>query len=481
MTFISVEYYIFLVGIVILYYIAPIRYRWIVLLAANFLFYFTVGRSGIILFIVLIGISYLGGIVLDKSETRLSLRAKQFLLCFILAICFPLAMVKGNALLQKDFSNEGFLFAVPAGLSFFTIQMVAYLIDIYRGEGRAQYNFFKYALFISFFPQIVQGPIPRYKQLMPQLESGKRLDTDNITYGLYLLLWGFFLKFMIADKAGIIVNIVFDHYQIYKGIYVVIAGILYSLQLYADFQACTKLAQGTAMLFGIRLINNFNHPYFSKSIKEFWGRWHISLSSCLKDYIYIPLGGNRKGIIRKYINIMMTFLVSGMWHGSGFRFLAWGGLHALYQIVGAVTKPVREKIFMWLGFGKGCTARRIIRIVTTFLLTALAWIIFRADSLRQGLYMIRSIFTVFNPWILFNDSLLDFGLDWEEIIILMLSVMILMAVGFLQEKGICIKKRIQNQPPVVRWIIYGAAVISIVVFGSYGVGFNSQDFIYGGF
>ena len=145
MTFISVEYYIFLVGIVILYYIAPIRYRWIVLLAANFLFYFTVGRSGIILFIVLIGISYLGGIVLDKSETRLSLRAKQFLLCFILAICFPLAMVKGNALLQKDFSNEGFLFAVPAGLSFFTIQMVAYLIDIYRGEGRAQYNFFKYA------------------------------------------------------------------------------------------------------------------------------------------------------------------------------------------------------------------------------------------------------------------------------------------------------------------------------------------------
>lgn len=483
MTFVSIEYYLFLFCILVFYYLFPLKHRWFVLLAGNFSFYWVAGKGGRKMFLALVLLSYLCGILVEKLRENSSLFLRRVSLWgSLLLVSIPLLTIKeGNYLIQRYLHHGGWSFVVPLGLSFFTVQIAAYFVDIYHGKIQAEKNPFKYALFISFFPQIVQGPIPRYNQLAPQLLEGHRFMPQNITYGLHLILWGFFLKFVIADKAAVLVNTVFDRPDLYKGVYVLVAGSLYSLQLYTDFQACTKLAQGAAMLFGIRLINNFNQPYFSRSIKEFWGRWHLSFSSCLKDYVYIPLGGNRKGRLRKYINLLATFLVSGAWHGSGYRFLVWGGLHGIYQILGDFTLPTRKKLYSVLGFSEYSSVRHFLQSLCTFFLTTIAWIIFRADSLRKALSMIASIFTVYNPWILFNDSIFSLGLSWKELLVLACSLGILFWVSLKQEQGVSISHTILKQPLMIRWIIYALTVVIIAVFGTYGFGFNVQDFIYGGF
>lgn len=484
MTFVSPEYYFFLFGLLLLYYLFPLKYRWLVLLAGNFFFYWIAGKGGRRMFLALVLLSYLLGIVIEKTRQKSSslFLRRAVLVGALILVGIPLFTIKEcNYLIQRYLHHSGWIFAVPLGLSFFTVQIAAYFVDLYYDRVVAEKNPLKYALFLSFFPQIVQGPIPRYQQLAPQLFQGHRFTHENITYGMHLILWGFFLKLLIADKAALLVNTVFDNSELYQGVYVLVAGIFYSLQLYTDFQACTKLAQGTSMLFGIRLINNFNHPYFSRSIKEFWGRWHLSFSSCLKDYVYIPLGGNRKGRLRKYINLMLTFFVSGAWHGSGYRFLVWGGLHGFYQILGESTLTIRKKLYSLFGFSENSLVRHFIQSLCTFFLTTIAWIIFRANNLQQAIKMISSIFMVWNPWVLFNDSIFSLGLSWKEMFILLCALSVLFLVSWKQEHGVSISQTISHQPLLVRWSVYILVVLVIVVFGTYGFGFNAQDFIYGGF
>lgn len=390
---------------------------------------------------------------------------------------YPAYLYTAEYFLKKDHTGV----VVSVGLSFFTMQIIAYLVDIYRGKVTAQRNPLKYALFVSFFPQILQGPIPRYDQLEPQLITGHKFDEDGFVKGFMLIIWGFFLKLMIADKAGVVVDALFDDYAAYEGSYVLVAGTLYSIQLYADFLACTSFAQGFAELFGIHLGDNFRHPYFSTSIKEFWGRWHISLSSWLRDYVYIPLGGNRKGKIRKYINLCLTFIVSGIWHGTGWKFVFWGMLHAVYQVVGTLTEKLRDRAYCALGLPEGRKARTYLKRAFTCFFVMLAWIVFRSDTLEQGLFMINSLFTTYNPWILFNDKLLGFGLDWRDWMILILSILIMIRISMMQEQGIVIRDRILRQPLFIRWGIYFAAIVAIILFGTYGYGFEAADFIYGNF
>ncbi|MDE7268559.1 MAG: MBOAT family protein [Lachnospiraceae bacterium] len=332
-----------------------------------------------------------------------------------------------------------------------------------------------------FFPQIVQGPIPRYGQLGEQLYQGHRFDEKCFVKGVQLILWGFFLKLMITNRSAIIVNTIFDNPQKYAGWYVAVGGVLYSLQLYTDFLACITISQGVAGVFGIELVDNFKRPYFSTSVKEFWRRWHISLSEWLRDYIYIPLGGSRKGKIPKFINLIITFLVSGIWHGSGIKFLFWGLMHAVYQIVGEITANIKNRMYIRIGLPEQSGVRTAIKRLGVFVWVTLAWIVFRADSLKNGLLMIKSLFTVYNPWIFFDDELLKMGLDWKEWCILTVSTVILISVSRKQEKGLHIRTLILNNPFYVRWGIYIFAVIIIMIFGIYGIGFNAQDFIYGGF
>lgn len=481
MTFVSFYFYLFLSIVVLAYYLVPRSLRWVTLLIGSLYFYFYISAYSLFKFSILVVsalLCWFFALLQRKAE-----KAKP--LWFLLSMAFtvlPLLFLKeAPFLFTRGTSTMPEWLIAPIGFSFYTLQLISYSVDVYHGKTLPEQNFFKFLLFVSFFPQIIQGPIPRYNQLAPQLEKVHSFDERTFVKGFLLILWGFFLKLCIADKASVIVNTVFDQFPTYQGTYVLIAGILYSFQLYADFLACTSFAQGFAELVGIELVNNFQRPYFSKSIKEFWRRWHISLSSWLKDYVYIPLGGNRKGIARKYLNLLLTFAVSGIWHGAGYKYVFWGLLHGVYQIVGEVLRPIKQLLSRKLHMQEHSCCQAVCQQGCTFILVMLAWIIFRADSLGTGLAMIRSIFTVPNLWILTNDALFSLGLGWKECMVLVICLLVLLSAGFLQEKGIAIREKILCAPLAARWSVYIGAMLFVMLFGTYGYGFDAQAFIYGGF
>ena len=479
MTYITLNYYLFVLAVLIAYYILPLKIRWAALLAGNIGFYLLFYTSGWWVLGITIAISFIGGIMIPSLEGKAK---KTVLFLSILATLIPWFLVKNlNFLLEITVKRDPINWIVPLGISFYTLQLVSYLADVYKGKILPERNIAKFALFASFFPQLIQGPIPRYGQLQNQLITGHRFDENNIVKGFCYVIWGFFLKLMIADKAGVIVDAVFENYPAYSGIYIWAASFLYSIQLYADFLACTTLAQGVAKLFGIDIADNFARPYFAVSIKDFWRRWHLSLSSWLRDYVYIPLGGNRKGTFRKYLFLVITFLVSGIWHGAGYKYLVWGGMHAFYQIAGDFTYRFRERIYKAFHVSEKSGKKRLLKQAGTFLLVNWAWIIFRADTLWLGTRMIKHMFTECNPWVLFNDQIFNLGLGWKEIAVLMLSVLLLRRVGKAHEEGRSVSNMIMSQRLVIRWGIYMTAIIGIMIFGTYGYGFNAQDFIYGGF
>lgn len=233
---------------------------------------------------------------------------------------------------------------LPVGISFYTFQALSYTMDVYRGDIVPERNFFMYALFVSFFPQLVAGPIERSKNLLRQVNQPHVFDYDNMREGLLVILWGFFLKLVVADRVAIIVNTVYGDYPQYGGMYIIVASVLFAIQIYCDFAGYSTIAIGAAKVLGFQLMENFDCPYFSCSIGEFWRRWHISLSSWFRDYLYIPLGGNRRGTLIKYRNIVIVFLVSGLWHGAAATYVMWGLIHGIYQVIGGITKPVRDKL-----------------------------------------------------------------------------------------------------------------------------------------
>ena len=481
MAFIEFDFYIFLAASVVAYYLIPLRWRWISLLVASAAFYGAVCSWSIARCAMLLGtalVCWLASLFMKKRNRG----KKLWLILALLVAALPLLMIKeapfAVQLLHKALPSW---WVAPVGIAFYSLQLVAYTADVYKGKVQPEQNPAKFLLFVSFFPQIIQGPIPRYNQLAPQLSEGHRFEENTFVKGSMLILWGFFLKLCIADKAGIYVDQVFDSFPTYQGMYVLLAGVLYSIQLYTDFLACTTFAQGIAELYGIKLIDNFWHPYFATSIKDFWRRWHISLSSWLRDYIYIPLGGNRKGKLRKYLNLLAAFAVSGIWHGAGYKFLFWGLLHGVYQIVGDATVPVKNFLSAKTGLAVHPNLRKTFDRAVTFILVMLAWIIFRAEHLSTGIQMIRSIFTVQNPWILTNDALFSMGLAWKEWGVLLLCIAILCVVSNRQEKGMHIRDRILSCSIPVRWALYIGMILFVMIFGTYGFGYDAQAFIYGGF
>ena len=504
MDFVSFDFYFFLSIVLVLYYAFPLQKRWGVLLIGSLTYFYLVTRSipAAAVFIGMITLSYALGLaneayrakyvksnIGDTSSTSQSgatqagLTARRLLLTVsIILVLLPLCVVKYSPALycvEELFSLKHGLI-IPVGLSFFTMQIIAYLIDIYKGKISAQHNLLKYMLFVSFFPQILQGPIPRYEQLEPQLVSGHKFDETGFAKGFMLIMWGFFLKLMIADKAKIVVDTIFASPDTYRGAFVLVGGALYSVQLYTDFLACVTLAQGMSQMLGIHLAENFRHPYFARSISDFWGRWHLSLSFWLRDYVYIGLGGSRKGKLRKYLNIVVTFFVSGLWHGNGLRFIVWGMMHAFYQIFGAITKNARDRAVEAIGIPKDSSTRAFLSIICTFLLVTLTRIIYRAPSLSIGLFMVKSMFTTYNPWIFFDDSLLRLGLVWKEWAVLIISIAVHIRVSLWQE-SFCIRDAILELPFCARCAIYALAFTAIMALGTYGYGFNAADFIYRGY
>ena len=371
---------------------------------------------------------------------------------------------------------------LPVGISFYTFQALGYIIDVYRGTIQAEKNFFRYALFVSFFPQLVAGPIERSGNLLRQIDHIEEIPLfsyKRITEGAVLMLWGYFLKMVIADRVSIVVDTVYNSYWMYGSTELIIASVLFAIQIYCDFASYSQIAIGAAKIMGFDLMENFNTPYFASSIKDFWRRWHISLSTWLRDYIYIPLGGSRCSKLKKYRNLMLTFLISGLWHGANWTYVIWGGIHGLYQVIEDATTPVREKIVKKYQMRTDNFSCRFGKIALTFILTDFAWIFFRANHVSDAFTIIARIFTKANPWILFDGSIYDILLSVNEVHILIIALVILFLVDLIRyKKNLTLAGFLNNQNLWFRYAVIFALLFFILIYGQYGPGFSAKQFIY---
>ena len=325
---------------------------------------------------------------------------------------------------------------------------------------------------------MVAGPIERSKNLLKQLAVPKKFSFDNLKEGLLLMLWGFFLKIVIADRAAVLVDAIYGDYVHYQGSYLIVGTLLFAVQVYCDFSGYSTIAMGAAKILGIQLMENFAAPFLSTSVADFWRRWHISLTSWFKDYLYIPLGGGRKGRVRKYVNIMIVFLVSGLWHGADFSYIVWGGLNGFYQVAGEVLKPARDATVRVLHLRRESLGHKLAQVVMTFVLVVFTFIFFRADSFIDACKIILSIFTIRNPWIWVDGSMYEIGLNANNVWLIVVATAILLFADICKVKGITIRKVILKQDYWFRWLFIALSIVVIITFGIWGPNYNEMNFIY---
>lgn len=493
MLFNSIHFLIFFPIVLSLYFILPKKCRGIVLLIASYYFYMSWNPTYALLILFSTASTFLGGILLTKAQEKQKNKKAKWILGSVIAINLAIlfmfkyldfAISNLNTVLSAlhiQIVDNPFDFLLPVGISFYTFQALGYIIDVYRKDIETEKNFLKYALFVSFFPQLVAGPIERSGNLLRQIRNVDKIKISfkKVTGGLIIMLWGFFMKMVIADRIAVVANYAFDNYWKLDSFALIIGAIAFAIQIYCDFASYSTIAIGAARVMGFELMENFNVPYAATSIKDFWNRWHISLSTFFKDYLYFPLGGNRKGKMRTYLNLLIVFLVSGIWHGASWTFIFWGALHGVYQIIGRVTLPAKEKLYDKIGWDRKSFSFKFFKVVCTFILVDIAWIFFRATTLSEAFSYISRIFTQPDPWSLFNGSIFEMGLARPEIIILIFSVVVLLIVDIIKyRKGLCLDQALEKENLPFRWLIIFAMLLAIIVFGAYGVGFDAQDFIY---
>ena len=450
---------IWIIGSVILYYAVPAAFKWIVLLLVSYGYYIYGGGKTVLFLIFSTLITWIAGILIERSQNhKKSILFISLILNFgMLAFIKYLGFVVGTVNTVFHTNMRGMELLMPLGISFFTFQSSGYVIDVYRGKYISEKNPFKYALFVSFFPQIMQGPIGRYDKLSDQLYNSNKFNMDSIINGSERILWGIFKKMIIADWAAVFADAIFNDPEKYK--LVLIGIIIYALQLYADFSGAIDIVIGTAELFGINLGENFRQPFFAKNPSDFWRRWHISLSSWFRDYLYIPLGGNRKGTLRKYLNTIITMAVSGIWHGAGWTYLVWGILHGIYQVIGSVVHSINVK-------KQESRLRNILGVIATFCMTTFAWLFYRANSMTDAVYMLRNIFLL-NPSDLLSIPAGRDGLSFTPyaLCIIAIGAVILLITDILKEKGMDLRGELNALPLPVTIIIFTIILVSIGMFG----------------
>ena len=495
MLFNSIGFMFFMPLVLVAYFCIPKRWRYILLLIASYFFYMCWDSQYAILIAFSTIVTYFGGVLLGYAdEQQKNARIKKWIvIASVMCNIFVLGYFKyfefgvrtiENILRTIGFevSTHTFNIMLPVGISFYTFQALSYVIDVYKGEVKAEKNILKYALFVSFFPQLVAGPIERSKNLLKQVQEVHEIklwNLERIISGAIYMIWGYFMKMVIADRAAILVDTVFDEYYMYGSVELVMAVVWFAIQIYCDFSGYSMIAIGMAKIMGFSLMENFDAPYFSQSIKEVWRRWHVSLSSWFRDYVYIPLGGNRKGKWKKYCNLMITFLVSGLWHGAEWSFVIWGGLHGLYQIIGELTLPIRSKISNALQVNTECFSHKLLKTFITFVLVCFAWIFFRADSVSVAFAYIGKIFTEANIWCLFDGTLYTLGLDQLEMKILVLSTILLFVVDWMKyHKKEMLDTVLLRQNTWFSWGCILGLIFVILVYGVYGPAYDATQFIY---
>ena len=475
MLFNSFEYLIFLPIVVIFYNLFRGKFKNIFLLLASLTFYSFWNVKYTFLMVLSIVITYMTGIYIENNrDSKAKMKLAVFLCFFInLGILFIFKYFNFFMDLAGKISGGNFNIALdlllPVGISFYTFQALGYTIDVYRKDLEAERSLVDYALFVSFFPQLVAGPIERSRNLLPQIKNPKKFSYENLVRGLQLFTYGMFLKLVLADRAAIFVNYTFANYKTYSRGFLIIGAFLFTLQIYCDFYSYSIMAKGSAKILGIDLMDNFKEPLLSKSITEFWRRWHISLSTWFKDYLYIPLGGNRKGSFRKCLNLLIVFLVSGLWHGAELSFVLWGLIHGTFNVIESlfgINKSKRSSIFL-----------DFFRRILTLLIVVFAFIYFRAETIHQGNDYILGIIN--NPW---SNNLLEeitsskFGL--ANLYPLGVGIFILLVFDILKYNRINLGEKIIRLVLPIRWIIYLAFILGIIIFGIYGPEFSESAFIY---
>ena len=480
MLFNSFSFFLFLPIVLVLYMITPKKYRWALLLVASYYFYMSWNATYALLIAFSTLVTYASGIYIYKAKTE-KLKTLIVAISFItnLAILFFYKYFNFfSETIGKAFDVIGMPIdapildlLLPVGISFYTFQALSYTMDVYRNEIKPERHIGIYALFVSYFPQLVAGPIERSKHLLPQLRNLKNFEYDNLRAGLLLMLWGFFKKIVIADRVAILVNTVYNNPGDYTGIETVWAVLFFSVQIFCDFSAYTDIARGVARLMGIDIMNNFNSPYFAKSITEFWRRWHISLSTWFRDYLYIPLGGSRKGLQRTYWNLFIVFLVSGLWHGASMNFVIWGAMHGVFIVLEKMLNKNKQK-------GESSTptlTNKFFNGLFTFSVVTFLWIFFRADTFTDAILVVKNLFN-WNYENLFNGSLFNLGLTANEFLWVLVFIVIMLIVEYYNSFIKSISQLLLQQHIALRWTVYLVFVFIILIFGAYGG--EQQEFIY---
>ena len=431
----------------------------------------------ILILLVTILIDYFAGIYIERVEGQ----KKKALLCVsIVSTCAVLFVFKYLGFFTGSFEGVAGLFGwhvprtvvkiiLPIGLSFHTFQSLSYVVEVYRGRQSAEHNFLIYATYVMFFPQLVAGPIERPQNLLHQFREWHEFNYVNVTMGLKRMAWGFFKKLVVADRLALYVNDVYGAPRNFNGLQLTIATFFFAYQIYCDFSGYSDIAIGAAQVLGFKLMENFRTPYYSLSIGEFWKRWHISLSTWFRDYVYIPLGGNRVNNRRHIVNLLATFVISGLWHGANWTYVWWGFVNGFYLIMGGLTKDWRDCMFNVIGLGDGTLIRKIIMLGSTFGLTCLAWVVFRANNMRDAVYVVTH-FT--RGWDFQQIKTTQFML--RQLPVAIAAILALEVGQLLSRRSLSMPSLLGRWPLPMRWAAYAAFVMLVVMFGVY----RNTQFIY---
>lgn len=477
MLFNSLQFAVFFVVVVMVYFAIPHRFRWMILLAASYYFYMCWKAEYVILIMCSTLVDYFAGLRMSMLSDKK--RRRKYL-------CFSLVCNLGILFFYKYFNFLGqsvtdmlqafniyydtpvFHVLLPVGISFYTFQTLSYTIDVYRGRVSAERHLGIYALYVSFWPQLVAGPIERTSHLLPQLRQRYAFDYDRVTGGLRLMFWGLFKKVVIADQLAVYVNKVYNHVDDYQGMPMLVATFFFAIQIYCDFSGYTDMARGAAQVMGYDLMENFKRPYFAKSIREFWQRWHISLSTWFRDYVYIPLGGKRTTRWRWQYNLILTFLLSGLWHGANWTFVTWGVLHGCYLVAENLSGSFQARLADHWFVGEHTLMNRALRVGITMSMICFAWIFFRANSMADAWSVIGRMFLIRAD---------DLGISVIGVPAFLRAILLLLVlyVVDMTERKTSIQLVVKRLPLVVRWLVYTAIFWSIALAGVFGV---RQEFIY---
>lgn len=487
MLFNSLNYLIFLPAIFLVYYVIPHKWRWTLLLAGSYFFYMNWNASYALLMLFVTLSSYVGALLIDlfrnneqyKNLTKGTLFASlgtiiSLLLYFKYANFLAASLHSLSASWNGDQPFDALDILLPVGISFFTFQSMGYVIDVYRQETKPEKHLGIYALYVSFFPQLVAGPIERSFNLINQFKEKRSFNYDQAKKGALQILWGFYLKLVIADRLAVVVNYVYNDPSNHEGWILIVATLFFSFQIFCDFAGYSYIAIGSAKLLGIDLMKNFDNPYFSTSIGEFWRRWHISLSTWFKDYLFIPLGGSRGSQWLTYRNILIVFVVSGLWHGANWTFVIWGALHGLFWVIENGWKALKAYVNEKLNISIGST--KTFGWVTTYLLVCFAWIFFRANSLNDAWYVITNL-QYLDPQHLFSGYLYKLGLSEREFNIGLLSLFCLLLIQFFHAR-FNLYEWLSKQWLPVRWCAYLLLVFIILLYGYFNIDGATPEFIY---